>query len=167
MLHCVESCRLLPDNLDRLGFGVLRGEDSLPHARTNISITHPAHFCRTNIHLPFLSLLVSLSGTQSGTPLEFITSLPVPLLKYIRSRCPLVPDTLDSLPWGSQTRSRAWALLRPVPRDPPPPQPRLQRWLWPQGPGSTGCQRLEMWRPRSPPGPSIPGFPRCDRSSGR
>lgn len=144
-------------------------EDSLPHARTIYQSHTQLIFCRANIHLPFLSRLVSLSGTQSGTPLEFITSLPVPPLKYIRSRCPLVPGTLDSLPWGSQTRSRAWILLRlsPVPRHRPPLQPRLQRWLWQQGPGSMGCQRLETWRPQGSRGPSIPGFPRCDRSSGR
>lgn len=129
---------------------------------------HPAHFFHTNIHLPLLSLLVSLSRKQSLTPLEFIISLPGCVLKYSHSRCPLVPDTLDSLPWESQTHSHAWALLHlsPVPLGHLPLQPRLQLWLWPEGPGSKGCQRLERWRPRCLWGPSIPGFPRCDQSSG-
>lgn len=141
----------------------------VPHARTILSINRtPAHFCHTNIHLPFLSFLVSLSRTQAVTPLEFITSRPVPHLKYIHSRCLLVPDTLDSLLWVSQTRSHA-SVLSLVHRGRPMLQPQLQRWLWPQGPGSTGCRRLERWCwwLRHLPGPSIPGFPRCDRSSGR
>ncbi|KAK2820366.1 hypothetical protein Q5P01_023325 [Channa striata] len=43
----------------------------------------------------------------------------------------------------------------------PPTQPQLR--LWPQGPDSTGCQKLV----KEPQGPSIQGSPHCDRTSGR
>ncbi len=97
----------LPDDLASFGFGYFTWcqEKIYFHTHTVPSIGHIIQLISVTQTFIFpLSCSSFLSVEQNLRLLEFITLLQVPFLKYIHSKCLLVPDTLDSLLWGSQTR---------------------------------------------------------------